>query len=543
MRVIGYIPRVTLLRGPMGRLLGCWLLASSALWMFMVSAGVYAFDRSGASGTGAVTVARLLPAMLAAPFAGTLVDRLDRGRLVGIAAVVSAVGYATAAAVVVGHGPVIGVVAAAVLSSIAGSPIRPALESLLPALARTPAEITRGTAWWSAADSSGFLLGAGAGGLLLVAMGPGEVMAVAEGLVVLAAALALYLPQVTATAADDPGESDGVLAGLRAVRGSRLLHAPVGLFVGLLVLEGASDVLLVALAISRLHLGSGGPGLLYALWGVGGLVASFALLVVVRRAGYGRALLVGALVFAVALGVCGLGGVALAVVAMVPAGLGFALVESAVLGIVPRLADDAVVGRVYGVLEVLYAGVSALGALIAPLLIHAIGVRGGLLAVGGAYAVLAVLTVARCAELDRGEQVAARVRDLLHGVPFLTALPLPRLERLVRDARSVTVAADGSIIRAGEAGQEFFVVDTGEVQVVEYGRTQGPGDGFGEIALLRDVPRTATVRALADTQLWAVSRATFLAAVGAVANARTLADDVVAEHLSRPRLDDVVADD
>ena len=80
MRVIGYIPRVTLLRGPMGRLLGCWLLASSALWMFMVSAGVYAFDRSGASGTGAVTVARLLPAMLAAPFAGTLVDRLDRGR-------------------------------------------------------------------------------------------------------------------------------------------------------------------------------------------------------------------------------------------------------------------------------------------------------------------------------------------------------------------------------------------------------------------------------------------------------------------------------
>ena len=538
MRVIGYIPRVTLLRGPMGRLLGCWLLASSALWMFMVSAGVYAFDRSGASGTGAVTVARLLPAMLAAPFAGTLVDRLDRGRVVGVAAAFTAVGYAVAAAVVIGHGPVVGVMGAAVLASIAGSPIRPALESLLPAVARTPAEVTRGTAWWSAADSAGFLLGAGAGGLVLAAVGPGEVMAVAEGLVVLAAALALFVPHIAATAPDGPGdEAGGVLAGLRAVRASRLLHAPVALFVGLLVLEGASDVLLVALSIARLRLGSGGPGLLYAVWGVGALAASFALLVVVRRAGYGRALLVGALVFAVALGVCGLDGVALAVVAMVPAGLGFALVESAVLGIVPRLADDAVVGRVYGVLEVLYAGVSALGAVIAPFLIRALGVRGGLLAVGGAYAVLAVLTLARCAALDRGEQVAGRVRALLHGVPFLTALPLPRLERLVREAHPVTVAAGEPVIRAGETGQEFFVVDTGEVGVVEYGRTQGPGEGFGEIALLRDVPRTATVQALADTHLWAISRATFLAAVGAVADARTLADDVVAEHLARPRLD------
>ncbi|WP_375501716.1 hypothetical protein [uncultured Jatrophihabitans sp.] len=184
------------------------------------------------------------------------------------------------------------------------------------ALCRTPAEVTRATALWNVVDSAGFLLGAGVGGLLLAALRLGQVIAVAEGLVLLAAALTSSLPAVVATQVDTPDdELAGALAGLRAVRRSRMLHAPLAIFVGLLLLEGTSDVQLVALAMGPLHLGSGGPGLLYAVWGAGGLAGSGVLLLVVRRAGYGLALLVGALTFGVALAVSGLHGATLAGVA------------------------------------------------------------------------------------------------------------------------------------------------------------------------------------------------------------------------------------
>jgi CRP-like cAMP-binding protein len=125
------------------------------------------------------------------------------------------------------------------------------------------------------------------------------------------------------------------------------------------------------------------------------------------------------------------------------------------------------------------------------------------------------------------------VRDLLHDVPFLTPMPLPQLERLVRAASPVTARAGETVVAAGDVGDEFYVVESGAVDVVEYDRTLGPGDGFGEIALLRDVARTATIRASTETLLWAVGRAPFLNALGASADARTVAAGVIDEHLAR----------
>jgi len=69
---------------------------------------------------------------------------------------------------------------------------------------------------------------------------------------------------------------------------------------------------------------------------------------------------------------------------------------------------------------------------------------------------------------------------------------------------------------------------------VEYGRTQGPGTGFGEIALLAHVPRTATVRAKTDLRLWSLDRCAFVAAVNSQVDAASLADAVMTEHLARP---------
>lgn len=523
---------------PVRALLAAWMLLGTGGWAFTTALSVFAFDRSGATAVGAVAAARLLPAMVAAPFTGGLIDRGDRGRIVAMACALEAACAALVAALVIGGGSLAVIVALAALGSVAATATRPGLEALLPALAQTPAELTVATAAWSAVDNAGFLLGAGAGGTAIAGVGAGAILVVAAVIEASAGLLSLSLPRVTATAPDEPDAVDeegfaGALAGLRALRGAPLLRVPFALFAGLLVLEGTTDVQLVALALGKLRMGNGGPGVLFAVWGVGGLLGSVVILALVRRRGYGLALLVGAVGFGAALAVTGLDGVALAVAAMVPAGLGFALVETGMMALVPRLADDAVVGRVYALSELAYAGAGGLGALIAPLLIDALGIAGSITAVGVIYGALALLSWRRCERLDDAQEQAGGLRDLLRGVPFLTPLPLPRLERLVRDAHPVTVPAGTAVVTAGEPGAEFFVIQDGTVQIAETGREQGPGTGFGEIALLRDVPRTATVRAASDVRLWSVSRSSFVAAVTGHGDATRLADAVVTEHLAR----------
>ncbi len=201
------------------------------------------------------------------------------------------------------------------------------------------------------------------------------------------------------------------------------------------------------------------------------------------------------------------------------------------MALVPRLSDDAVIGRVYALSEFLYAGAAGIGALVAPVLISALGAGGSLVAVGLAFGVCGALAWRACVQLDAQQEVAGRVRELLRQIRFLAPLPLPELERLVRSARPVTVMAGSDVIRAGERGEEFYVIESGVAEIVEAGVHQGPGAGFGEIALLREVPRTATVRALSDLHLWVIVRSAFVAAVTAHGDASRLADIVVAEHL------------
>ena len=337
-------------------------------------------------------------------------------------------------------------------------------------------------------------------------------------------------------------ESDDVLANavgvLRALGEIPALRVPFVIFGALLVLNGTTEVQLVALALNDLDMGLGGPGLLFAVWGVGGIIGSFLLLALVRRRGYGLAMGLGALMFGVVLAVAGVDGTVFAVAAMVPVGLGFALVQAAAIGLVPRLADDTVAGRVYGLYELLYAAAGGLGALLTPALIGWLGASGSLAAVGGAFALLGLAAWPALARLDVGQEEASRVRELLRGVPFLRPLPLPRLERLVRSSRPVLAAAGETIITKGEPGEDFYVLESGTVDIVELGRTQSDGEGFGEIALLKNVPRTTTVRARSDVRLRAVSRPTFLAAITNDGYAQSKADAVVEEHLARSALVD-----
>ena len=519
-------------------LFGTWLLANTAVWSFTLALGVHAYVVAGPGAVGLVAAARLLPGALAAPLAGRLVDRADRSRLAALAAGGQATCLGLIAGAIALEAPLALIAVLAAAWSCGLRVLRPALQAMLPTLAQSTRELARASAHWSATDSSGFLLAMAGAGAGLAAYGPAPVVAVAAVLSGIAGACALRLPAVPPIPPEETAEPESPLAaalgGLRAIRTERALRAPLGMLTALLLLEGTSEVQLVVLAIDDLGMGEGGPGLLNVGFGVGGLIASVLLLVLLRRRGYGLALLVGALVFAAGLVLVGRGGAAVAIAALVPMGIGFSLVQTGAMAVVPRLADDAVMGRVYALFEVLNAGAAGVGSLLAPLLVELLGARNGLAVTGVGFALATMLARRSLANLDAGQEQADRIRALLRGLPATAPLPLPMLERLVRGVRPVSARRGEVLMTAGEPGEDFMIIESGHVEIVEYQRVIGPGDGFGEIALLRDVPRTATVRALDDVHLWALGRRTFLAAVTGWPDARRAADDVVEGYLQRP---------
>ena len=242
----------------------------------------------------------------------------------------------------------------------------------------------------------------------------------------------------------------------------------------------------------------------------------------------------GALTFGLALTFAGLPWPLATVLAMVPTGLGFALVESGMMSVVPRLADDAVVARVFALSEMLYGGAGAIGALIAPGLIALLGADASIAAVGVAFAELALVTWPALGRLDFDQSRAAALRHQLLAQPFFAPLSLPRIERLVQGARQRSLAAGQEIVRTSEPGDEFFLIEQGEVEVVEPGLRLGAGQAFGEMALMRETSRTATVRACSDVRLWVLSRAAFVGAVGSHESSARLVEALILERSGRP---------
>lgn len=525
------------LGGPVRRLLVVWMAIGAGTWAVVVALAVHAINAFGPGAVGAVLAARLLPAVVAAPLTAHQLDRHPRAQTVAVFTAAQAAAFGAAAALVQLDASLAGLLALVAVGGAVGTAARPGLEALLPSLARTPQELTRATAYWSTLDNAGFLIGAGGGGIALVAVGPAAVMAVAAGLIGFGAILAGALPRLKATEPDHQAAEvtfrAELLGGLRVIRETPSLRVPILLFACLLFLEGTTDVLLVVLSIRELGMGNGGPGLLYGVWGLAGIGAGPLMLIVARSRGYGLTLLVGVLAHGLGLVLTGLDGVPLALAAMLPAGIGFALVETGTMALVPRVVDDAVLGRVYGFLEIIYMGMSGLGALAGPLLVSLFGASMGLVVTGGAYAATGAVCWHAMARLDAGQQKAGRVRELLRAVPFLASLPLPRLERLVRGSRGLAVRGGETIISRGEVGENFYVIEDGTVEVPEYRRRQGAGSSFGEIALLHDVPRTATVRALTDVRLRVLHRGAFLAAVTNQDEADARARAAATEHLAR----------
>lgn len=533
-------------RAPDVRRLGfAYALSLIALWAYSVAVAVYAFRIGGATLVGVAAVIRLAPAAVLAPFVAVIADRYPR-RLVLLLTDLSRAALigAAAAAVTLDASPAL-FFALAALVVVVDTAFEPAKSALLPELATEPEQLTASNVTMSSFESVSIFAGPALGGLLIAVSDVQAVFAVTAALLLGSALLLSRIEhrgagRVAATGARDPG---GIVAeaaaGFKAIGADRRLRLLVGLTGAQLAVYGALSVLVVAAAIELLEMGEAGVGYLDSAVGIGGLLGAVVALSLAGRRSLGTLLAVGLIAWGTPIVVIGLvpqAGLALALMGVV--GVANTIVDSAADTLLQRCAPAEVLARVFGVLESVIVGAIALGSLLAPLLIVALGLEGALIAAGMVLPLLALPAWPALSRIDaevppRGDEI-----ELLRRAPMFSPLPPAALEGLAEGLRRVSVGAGEEVVRQGEPGDLFYLIRAGEVEVFEDGRLarrEGPGEHFGEIALLRDVPRTATVVARTDLELLALDRDAFLEAVTGHSLSGEAAEAIVATRLGSTR--------
>jgi MFS family permease len=506
-------------------------------WGYEVALAVYAYRAGGATDVGLVALVRLLPAAALAPFAALLGDRYRRRRIMVAADLARVCAMGGAAAGVFAGAPAVVVYGLAVLTALTGTAFGPAQSALLPSLARSPEELTAANATSTTLESVGFFLGPALGGLLLTVTSVGAVFAATAGLFLWSA---LILGRIHADSRGDPSsEPESIvreaLAGFRAIVREQRLRLVVGLYGAQTLIAGIMRVLVVVIALRILDLGPSGVGFLNSADGVGALVGVLVLLGVITTGRLSGVFGLGILMWGVPLVVLGIRpSVPLALLCFGVVGVGNILVDVAGLTLLQRTAPDEVRARVFGVFESVFLATIGIGAIIAPLLMAAFGPRGALIAAGGGLSAIVLLFWRRLGTVDAPAAVPESELLLLRRIPIFAPLPPVTLEQLASLLSRVHVDAGDVVFSAGVPGDRFYVIASGEVTVAPVDRpplTLGRGDYFGEIALLRDVPRTATVTARTNTALYALERDVFIAAVTGHAPSASAADAVIASHL------------
>jgi len=513
-----------------------WAGSIIGTWAYAVALVVYAYDHGGASAVGLIALIRWLPAAVVSPFTAILGDRYPRVPVMLASDLLRAVGLAVMTVCVVTNAPVGIVYVLAATMAVINTAFQPAQSALLPSLAKTPEELTAANVSSSTLEALGFCVGPALGGLLLAVSSVSVVFGVTAGFFVWSALMLAPLLRETEPpfTLERPNLAEEATAGFRAIARDPRLRLVVGLFSAQTLVNGAFGVLIAVSALQLLDLGSGGVGYLNAAVGVGGLVGGLASLGLV---GHRRL----ATTFGIAVAGTGgplllLGWIPTTVAALVAFALiGFANIVCDVSGytILQRGTPSDVLARVFGVLHSLFYATVALGAVLTPPLIHWLGVRWTLVIVGSLLPILAVLTRASLVRLDT-EPGDPRRLELLQAIPIFSPLSPPVLEQLAARLTPVHASAGEEIIRLGDHGDRFYVVNSGEVEILVDGeppRREGEGEYFGEIALLRDVPRTATVRAASDVDLFALDRDDFLPAVTGHAASSQAADAVIGSRL------------
>ena len=509
-----------------------FILTEYSVWIAML---VYAYSRGGATIAGLVALAQLVPAAVLAPVAAAVADRRSPVVLLAGGYVVQAAAMAATAAAVIAGAP-LAAYAAAVVASTAVTTTRPAQSTLIPSVAATPDQLTAANVAAGWLEAAGIAMAGLLTGVVISLGGVAAVFAVCAGLGVVAALLVAWL-RVSALASPgerSPGErvpavlTDVAECLLLTVRRPRL-RLMLALLTAEAAVVGALDLLFVILAINVLGRSQAWAGYLNLAYGVGALLAATVSAMLVGRR-LGGPILVAALVLSGALAALGFGlGLAGTVVLLTVAGASRALLDVASRTLLQRSVPARLLGRVFGVLEGLTMAGLAVGALLVPLLVYLGGSRLALLGVAAVLPLAAVAGGRELFGLDAGARVPVVEIALLRSLPLFAELPAPAIEGLAAALAPVHAPAGTVLIRQGDPGDAYYAIAAGQLDVVQDGRFLrrcGRGDGVGEIALLRTIPRTATVTAHTAATVYALSREPFLTAVCGHAATQRQADRI-----------------
>ena len=527
-------------------------------WAFTTAVSVWAYGEGGAKAVGIYYSIRLAVMALATPFVSTLADKYPRKRVMIYSDLYSAVLVVLATVCLYADTSALPIYVLAVVTAFGGSAFRAAQGAITPQLADTTEQLTASNGTASTLESLAIFVGpAIATGLLAVTdveiVFLLNVVSFAWSMLMVAgihvrraeeeaekAAEPESLGEALVEAAEEEAEqAEGFLretsAGFRAIRQDKDLLVTVVEGSAQTVVAGALAVIPLVIAVEILNTGAKGVGLLDSVMGLGAIFGGIFAIARATRHKLGQDLIVGVFLWSFPLILITIWPTPIAAFAVM-AVLGFAnpVVDVNVFTVIQRLTPDAVLGRVFGAFETCLIGTMAVGSAIAPLMLHLWGLRTTVGVLGVVIGLIAVLGYPRMRSLDRRLEAPAGL-PLLRAIPMFAPLNPVTLDHLARVLDRVEVVAGDVIVHEGDESDLFYVIESGRVKVTaadgQVLREEGPGDYFGEIGLLRDVPRTATITAMEPTLLLALEREEFLDAVTGQGESRRLAEDVVTRRL------------
>jgi MFS family permease len=498
-----------------------WALSLAGTFSYTVALLAFSYAEGGAHLVAAYGVASTVPGAVLTPVLMSLTDRVGGAAMLRATTAVRTLLVALAAGLAMTDAPAVVVVALAAGAHSLSATFRPTQATALPWLARTPAELTAATVTATMAENLAALIGPVLAGIALAAWDAPTAIAASAVCLLLATLSLLRLSVPDGARAARTSRRPGLLRD--ALAGGAAL-ARIGRPAGMVVLafaqtfvRGALLVLMIVLALDTLALGEDSIGWLNAAIGLGGLAGAAVAARVVHLRSLGRCFIVGAGGWGV--GVLALSGAptgATAFAALVLVGVANAFQDASAFILMPRLLGPELAGRALGAFELVVMAGMGSGSLLAPVLVRELGARGSLLVVGAGLTLLAVAYFTPFAVIDREMPLPRPEGALLRKVPIFAPLPLVVIEQLVLAAEPHSYGDGDVVTHEGDPGDLFYVVTAGSAAVSVAGESRpalGPGDAFGEIALLHDVPRTATVTATGSLQVLALAREPFLTAV------------------------------
>ena len=548
--------RAALTNGRLVRLLGAYVGSVIGEWALWVAILVYAYEAGGSTLAGATSVGLLIPAAVVAPFAGHAADGAKPGRVLFLVYVVEAASL-TGAALLALVGAPAGAVIILVGVAVTGITfIRPSIAVVVPGLVASPGDLVAANLLTGNADSVSVLAGPLLASALLVADGPALVFAACAGVNVIGAVLTCRLggrsvadreamPSATIAPADPPTRASAhakkthakktqakktrakkrILASriaplldatrtMASQRGSLPLLAVLG---GQYALVGALDLLVVDLAFTVLDLGESGSGVLSALVGVRAVAGGAASVMIVGRRQLSIVMIACLGVIAASMITLGASTVMVTTLLVLPiAGIARSLLDVSGRMLLQRCAPQDALASVFAILEVL-SGVGMLfGSVMVQVLIAQGGARAAVIGVAIFFVLVTLVAAPGLRHVEEHADAPVVQIRLLRDTSLFGSLPGPVLESLARGSEMIDFARDTTIIRQDEPGHHYFVIARGTVEVRVDGarvRNIGRPAGFGEIALLANLPRTATVTTIEPVSVLAIERTQFLAAV------------------------------